>query len=82
MRARLLALGLLAAALYASFASFGYRLFLSGERMQFSAGRVGMLLAGIVFALANTIPDTPVRNILEDNIREPEGTIPDLLGDF
>ena len=29
-----------------------------------AGGRVGMLLAGIVFALANTIPDTPVRNIL------------------
>lgn len=41
--------GLLAAALYASFASFGYRLFLSGERMQFSAGRVGMLLLGVVW---------------------------------
>ena len=45
LRGRALA-GLLAAALYASFASFGYRLFLSGERMQFSAGRVGMLLLG------------------------------------
>ena len=47
LRGRALA-GLLAAALYASFASFGYRLFLSGERMQFSAGRVGMLLLGVV----------------------------------
>lgn len=48
LRGRALA-GLLAAALYASFASFGYRLFLSGERMQFSAGRVGMLLLGVVW---------------------------------
>jgi purine-nucleoside phosphorylase len=47
-----------------------------------AGGRVGMLLAGIVFALANTIPDTPVHNILEQTILEPEGTIPDLLGDF
>ena len=48
LRGRALA-GLLTAALYASFASFGYRLFLSGERMQFSAGRVGMLLLGVVW---------------------------------
>ena len=45
LRGRALA-GLLVAALYASFASFGYRLFLSGERMVFSIGRVGMLLLG------------------------------------
>ena len=45
LRGRALA-GLLVAALYASFASFGYRLFLSGERMVFSLGRVGMLLLG------------------------------------
>src|SRR5699024_2504681 len=45
LRGRALA-GLLAAALYASFASFGYRLFLSGERMVFSIGRVAMLLLG------------------------------------
>ena len=45
LRGRALA-GLLAAALYASFASFGYHLFLSGERMVFSIGRVGMLLLG------------------------------------
>lgn len=48
LRGRALAV-LLAAALYASFASFGYRLFLSGERMQFSAGRVGMLLLGVAW---------------------------------
>lgn len=41
--------GLLVAALYASFASFGYRLFLSGERMVFSIGRVGMLLLGVAW---------------------------------
>ena len=45
LRGRALA-GLLAVALYASFASFGYRLFLSGERMQLSAGRAAMLLLG------------------------------------
>ena len=48
LRGRALA-GLVAVALYASFASFGYRLFLSGERMQFSAGRVGMLLLGVAW---------------------------------
>lgn len=38
--------GLCAVAVYASFASFGYRLFLSGERMAFSAWRLLALMAG------------------------------------
>ena len=45
LRGRSLA-GLVAVALYASFASFGYRLFLSGERIQVSLGRAAMLLIG------------------------------------
>lgn len=45
LRGRALA-GVLAACLYASFASFGYRLFLSGDQMQFSIARAGMLLLG------------------------------------
>lgn len=51
MRARAVAYraympGVTAVSLYASFASFGYRLFLSGERMACSLGRVCTLLAG------------------------------------
>ncbi|MCI6040351.1 MAG: DUF6020 family protein [Clostridiales bacterium] len=55
---------LLAVALYSSFASFGYRLFLSGERMQFSAGRIGVFLLGtawfvpVLLALLGTLERT------------------------